>query len=1044
MAVYKCKICGGDLEIQEGMGICECMYCGTKQTLPKINDERRANLYDRANHFRRNNEFDKAMSMYEQILEEDKEDAEAYWSLILCTYGIEYVEDPVSHKRMPTVNRTQLTSVFADENYKAALRYADDSQRQIYEEEAKQIDEIQKGILDISNQEEPYDVFICYKETDQSGKRTPDSVLANDLYHQLTQEGFKVFFARITLEDKLGSAYEPYIFAALNSARVMVVIGTKAEYFNAVWVKNEWSRYLSLIKNGAKKVLIPAYKDMDPYDMPQEFSHLQSQDMSKLGFMQDLLRGIKKLTGTDKAVQSDGGSDGASKDAGTAALLKRAFLFLEDGDFARADEFCENVLNLDPENGEAYLGKLMAGMQIGKREELAQSQKRLDQLDEFSKIMRFGSEALKAEVNGYNQKVIERQEQEAERQRQFQEEEAERQRQLKAELDEQKYQYAIAEIQKAKKSAGLRRALAQLKELSTYKDAAAHIKAAETKLERIVKAERKKRIRLSAATAVAVIIVVILGIVIVNIREEAYRKDVYAQAVKLIQGGKYEEAYNALGEIMDDMEERNAVWTEEMLAAVLNNIEGKRYAAAFEAFEYAESRMTPEIQEEAKDALYVVAKQYIENDSLEKAEQVLVLLINKGFMDSEVSDERKAEVIDALYAAAKQYIENGSLEKAEHVLVLLIDKGFMDNEVSDKRKEEVIDALYAAAKQYAENGQLNEVYQVHRLLTERIFMDSETLDERKTEVRDSLYVAAERYIENGEWEGAERVLIFISDRGFMDVGEERFSENIYHLAKGYLGKEEYAKAYDLLASLNGYADSEDIMVKASLLMQLSTAKVGDAITFGRYEQDYKQSGMEPIEWYVLDIKDNEYMLLSKDVLPNGRQSEDKLSPGIDTCSWENSNMRNWMNNTFYETAFNSEEQKYILSKTLTNDSVIVEQTNDGDFNWSIIDTGNDTVDKVFALSISEISKYSEVSIRTHIYGGSDTLYLLINDPMFKIKDTRLRTLVYDNSSLCMIEASSVPVKYLIDVYNPRLYVRDYIISGGARPAIWISIDAATE
>ncbi|MBD4337184.1 TIR domain-containing protein, partial [Xanthomonas citri pv. citri] len=79
--------------------------------------------------------------------------------------------------------------------------------------------------------EDPFDVFICYKESDSSGRRTPDSVLANDLYHQLTAAGFKVFFARITLEDKLGTAYEPYIFAALNSAKVMVVLGTRAEYF---------------------------------------------------------------------------------------------------------------------------------------------------------------------------------------------------------------------------------------------------------------------------------------------------------------------------------------------------------------------------------------------------------------------------------------------------------------------------------------------------------------------------------------------------------------------------------------------------------------------------------------------------------------------------------------------------------------------------------------------------------------------------------------------------------------------------------------------
>ena len=117
-------------------------------------------------------------------------------------------------------------------------------------------------------------------------------MLANDLYHQLTQEGFKVFFSRITLEDKLGTAYEPYIFAALNSAKAMVVIGTRPEYFNAVWVRNEWSRYLSLISSGARKTLIPAYRDMDPSDLPEEFSHLQAQDMSKLGFMQDLIRGM--------------------------------------------------------------------------------------------------------------------------------------------------------------------------------------------------------------------------------------------------------------------------------------------------------------------------------------------------------------------------------------------------------------------------------------------------------------------------------------------------------------------------------------------------------------------------------------------------------------------------------------------------------------------------------------------------------------------------------------------------------------------------------
>lgn len=400
MSIFKCKMCGGELHINPGESVAVCEYCGTTQTLPKLNDDRRANLYDRANHFRRNNDFDKAAGIYEQILNEDKTDAEAYWSLVLCRYGIEYVEDPATHKRVPTVNRAQYTSIFDDEDYKAAIQYADAAQRVVYEAEAKAINEIQKGILEISQREEPFDVFICYKETDAHGRRTPDSVLATDLYHQLTQEGFKVFFSRITLEDKLGTAYEPYIFAALNSAKVMVVLGTKPEYFNAVWVKNEWSRYLALIRGGARKVLIPSYRDMDPYDLPEEFSHLQAQDMSKLGFMQDLIRGIKKLTETDRPAAKETVVVQETA-ANTAPLLKRAFIFLEDGDWSSADEYCEKVLDLDPENAQAYLGKLMAELRVRKVDDLANCEQPFDGKDNYRKVMRFGGETLRDTLEGY-------------------------------------------------------------------------------------------------------------------------------------------------------------------------------------------------------------------------------------------------------------------------------------------------------------------------------------------------------------------------------------------------------------------------------------------------------------------------------------------------------------------------------------------------------------------------------------------------------------------------------------------------------------------
>ncbi len=417
MAVFKCKMCGGALAVKDDLTTTTCEYCGSQQTLPRLNDDKLERLYDRANHFRRNNEFDKAMGIYEQILDENNEDAESYWSIVLCKYGIEYVEDPASHKRVPTINRTQFTSIFDDDNYKSALKYADISQKIIYEKEAATINEIQKGILDISQKEEPFDVFICYKETDANGKRTYDSVYANELYHELTAEGFKVFFARITLEDKLGIAYEPYIFAALNSAKVMVVIGTKAEYFNAVWVKNEWSRYLTLIKNGEKKVLIPAYRDMDPYDLPKEFSHLQAQDMNKLGFMPDLVRGIKKEIGacTAKTEESYTKSDFMPKSGNIETLLKRITIFLEDCDWEHADVYCDKVLDIDPENAKAYIGKLLAQLQITKEEDLVLSNTLLEGLKPYRNALRFADEDTAKRLVEYGrvvkEKITKRQEQ---------------------------------------------------------------------------------------------------------------------------------------------------------------------------------------------------------------------------------------------------------------------------------------------------------------------------------------------------------------------------------------------------------------------------------------------------------------------------------------------------------------------------------------------------------------------------------------------------------------------------------------------------------
>ena len=410
-------MCGGTLDVNEGDKITMCAYCGNRQTVPTVYDDAVANQFNRANNLRMRNEFDKAAETYSKILDVDDKISEAHWGLLLCKYGIEYVEDPKTYKRIPTCHRTQYTSVLSDADYLAAIENADADSREVYVAQAHEIAELQKSILAIVKDEQPFDVFICYKETDEYGKRTVDSALANDIYYQLTKEGLRVFYSAITLEDKLGVEYEPYIFAALNSAKVMLVIGTKLEYFNAVWVRNEWSRYLSIMKTDRDKLLIPCYRDLDAYDLPEEFAHLQAHDMSKIGFINDLVRGIKKVVvkaePEKEVVVKEVVKESKASESGFSAssLLKRAFLFLEDAEWQNANEFAEVVLNSDPECAEAYLVKLMCAFGCRKRENIKDCSYPFDKDNNYQKLMRFGSAELKSELQNCIRQINDRNEQ---------------------------------------------------------------------------------------------------------------------------------------------------------------------------------------------------------------------------------------------------------------------------------------------------------------------------------------------------------------------------------------------------------------------------------------------------------------------------------------------------------------------------------------------------------------------------------------------------------------------------------------------------------
>jgi len=195
------------------------------------------------------------------------------------------------------------------------------------------------------------------------------------------------------------------------------------KYFTIIWIAIfVIFNFLSLIRSGKEKTLIPAYKDMDPYDLPEEFSHLQAQDMSKLGFMQDLIYGIKKVVekADEKFAKSNDrlkinqstslvDKQGVSRnnaDETTAPLIRRAYMFCEDGEFNRANEYAEKVLDINPECADAYIVKLLVDYKVTKLALLSKVRKIIDNNSNYLKIIRFADNTTREKLIVCRKEII--------------------------------------------------------------------------------------------------------------------------------------------------------------------------------------------------------------------------------------------------------------------------------------------------------------------------------------------------------------------------------------------------------------------------------------------------------------------------------------------------------------------------------------------------------------------------------------------------------------------------------------------------------------
>lgn len=383
MGGLKCKMCGSNLDIEDSITVCKCEKCGTSQTVPDIEDDKELKLFERAGRLRFNCDFDKAAGIYNTITDSYPEEAEGYWGLILCKYGIEYA-DNASGKKVPVCHRISYDSVMDDEDFELVMENSDSESRAIFREEAKIIEENRKKYIQIAESEQPYDIYISYRAKDDNGDKTAVSEIAGHLYNKLTSARYRVFLSEAALKGKKQSECEPYIYSALNSANVMLALGTSYDDYNDVWVKNEWNRYLEIAEKNKNKCLIPCYKDVDEYDIPKEFAGLKvcqlGNDDTFNNIMAEIANVVKPESVNQPAPEPEKAEPAEEieleeieiiEPVNINKLLDEGFSAISDKNWKKANKLFFQVLDEEPDNSKAYWGQLLVQQECTNAREMA-------------------------------------------------------------------------------------------------------------------------------------------------------------------------------------------------------------------------------------------------------------------------------------------------------------------------------------------------------------------------------------------------------------------------------------------------------------------------------------------------------------------------------------------------------------------------------------------------------------------------------------------------------------------------------------------------
>lgn len=398
-----CGICGGNVNPDETGAVGTCVGCGHSSMYPRSDFKKLNRITYLRNTFR----FDEGLKMAKDLIEKDPEDSEAYWAALLCEYGVQYAREGTARFPVCRNDISSLPTVKENENYKHALYYATEENQASYEKLAASLEDSYNIAVNIMKQDKEYDVFVLSPE----GISVDADLEGEKLFLRCSQNlNLNVFYAPDMLEEMDAVEKAAQIVYALKHSKILLPAFRSIDDCRNSYFEYAVNMFCNEAETNKDKLAFPIFDshNVQFQQLPEKLVWVDDVfDCNEDEFMRELSEKIESILKPEEAAIVPDSIVTATA-ANKENLIKRAYMFLEDGEFETADSYFDKILDIDIEDSRAYIGKLLAECRIRSEEEIATLPQTVTDDKNFKKALRFANPEQKARYESLNNAIIKR------------------------------------------------------------------------------------------------------------------------------------------------------------------------------------------------------------------------------------------------------------------------------------------------------------------------------------------------------------------------------------------------------------------------------------------------------------------------------------------------------------------------------------------------------------------------------------------------------------------------------------------------------------